>query len=454
MRWCLILTCVLAACGDDDQGGGGIVDAPIADVADVDASVLSPGCDPLAMPAGHVIDVTPAQASQLGAIALAAQPGDVIRLADGTYPVSDDVVMNLAAPGVTLISASRDASKVILDGGAHVAREIVQVTASNVTIAHLTIRNARDHLVHLYPGAGADLHGIVLYGLVLEDAGQQFVKSNTDKTNAEFATAHFVDDTTVACSTFTMTTAGRAYVPTNPDNASYPCYTGGIDAHAARGWLVQQNRFTGIYCDVASLAEHAIHFWQTGRAQQIERNTIVNCARGIGLGLGDGTGLIERPYADSPHAADKIGSYAGNYDGIVRNNFVYADVKAFDSGIALEQAMGAKLYNNSVVVTGLAALGNAIDYRFPNSLVDLQNNIATTIVVRDSARGTGLNNLIAPPLTDFYDPATGNLHLSGNAFDAIDRAVPLSDVLDDIDSDPRTGLPDIGADEFFPLFHR
>ncbi|HTL31790.1 MAG TPA: hypothetical protein VL326_01630 [Kofleriaceae bacterium] len=444
MRWMVGLLAIAAACGDDastknDAGGGDGALQPDA------PAIGATSCDPLPMPSGNIIDVTPADAANLGNIVLGAQAGDVIRLADGTYNVSASVGMNISKPNVTLISASRDASKVILDGGAHVSKEIIQISASNVTVAHITIKNARDHLVHLYPGAGADLHGDMLYGLVLVDGGQQFVKSNTDKSNAEFATAHFVDDVTVACSTFTMTSAGRAYVPTNPDNSSYPCYTGGIDAHAARGWLVRRNRFEGIYCDVNSLAEHAIHFWQTGRDQIIEQNTLVENARGIGLGLGDGTGLIERPYADNPHASDKSGSYAGNYDGIIRNNFVYASVGAADCGICLEQAMGTKVLNNTVFYTG-SAPGNAIEYRFPNSLVTFDNTIANIIKLRDSARGTA-GRLLAPQASLFAAPASGDLHLNATATGAIDQGGPLADVTDDIDGESRGNPPDLGADE-------
>ena len=243
-----------------------------------------------------------------------------------------------------------------------------------------------------------------------------------------------------------MTAPGRAYVPTNPDNASYPCYTGGIDAHAARGWHVTQNRFEGIYCDVASLAEHAIHFWQTGRDQTIERNTIVNCARGIGLGLGDGTGLVERPYADDPHAADKIDPYTGNYDGVIVNNMIYADVGAFDSGIGVEQALGVKLFHNTVVRTG-AAMGNAIEYRFANSLIEARNNIATEIVLRDSARGAVDHDQLMPPIGQFADPTTGDLHLLPTATMALDQGVAIPSVTTDFDGDPRGATPDLGADE-------
>jgi len=441
------LLALLAVVGCGDDGGTARSDANIVGGDAVDGSTLGVStCDPLPAPTGNIINVSPGM--DLAAIVLGAQANDVISLADGTYDVTAGVGMNISKPGITLISASRDASKVIIDGGAHVSQELIQISASNVTVAHVTVSNAQHHLIHLYPGAGADISGAKLYGLVLVDAGQQFIKSNTDKNNAQFATAHFVDNVTVACSAMLMTPAGRAYVPTNPSNSSYPCYTGGIDAHAARGWIVRRNYIEGIYCDVNSLAEHAIHFWQTGRDQLIEQNTLVNNARGIGLGLGDGTGLIERPYADSPHASDKMGNnYAGNYDGIIRNNFIYADVSAFDCGICLEQAMGTKVLANTTIRTGGATSGNAIEYRFINSLVTVSNNIATNIMPRDSARGTMGMNQTAPPMNQFVDAAGGDLHLTASASGAIDQGAALVDVTDDIDGDARNTPPDLGADE-------
>ncbi|HEY5925309.1 MAG TPA: hypothetical protein VIV11_26680 [Kofleriaceae bacterium] len=443
MRGAVVATIAVAACGDDGGMTSGDVNPPMADAPLIGAT----SCDPLPMPSGNIIDVTPAQADQLGTIALGASPGDVIRLADGTYNITAGVGMNLSKPGLTVISASRDASKVTLDGGAYVSRELIQITASNVTVAHITLKNARNHPIHLYPGAGADITGAMIYGVVIIDGGQQFIKSNPDKSNAEVATAHFVDDVTVACSTFTMTAAGRAYVPINPDNTGYPCYTGGIDAHSAKGWLVRRNRFEGIYCD-SGLAEHAIHFWHCGRDQLIEQNGFVNNARAIGLGLTDGAGFNERPYADNPHAADKMGAYAGNYDGMIRNNFIFADVSAFDCGICLEQAMGAKVIANTVVRTGMATTGNAVEYRFANSLVTIDNTIATSIVMRDAGRATLGTNQLAPPVTQFVNAAAGDLHLKDTATDALDKGTMRADLTDDIDGEPRaSATPDLGADE-------
>ena len=440
----LVTVLALVACGDDGAPAGD--GSTVGDGGGSDGTIIGGGtCAPLAMPSGRIVPVSPGD--DLRAVGLAAVDGDVLAFADGTYDVTADVAMQLVANNVTLISASRDASKVILSGGngsAHTSREILQVGGSNVTIAHVTIRNARDHAIHFAP-RGTDIVGGTVYGVVIADAGQQFIKSNPTGTSTPM---NHVDGVTVACSRFEMTAAGRAYVPQNPDNASYPCYTGGIDAHAARDWRVRQNVFTGIYCDVDSLAEHAIHFWRSGRDQIIEQNTIVNCARGIGLGLGDtAAGGYVRTYADDPHAADKLDPYVGNYGGIIRNNMIYTDTAGTtDVGIGLEQSIGTKILSNTVIITG-GSVGNAIEYRFRNSLAEIRNNIATAIRLRDNARGTVMTNQIAPSLSQFVDAASGDLHLTAGASDALGKGEPLGDVTHDIDGDIRAATPDLGADE-------
>ena len=71
-------------------------------------------CGPLPAPTGNVIDVTPAQAANLRSIVAAANTGDTIRLADGTYVLPQALVFR--TPGVTIRSASGNRDSVILDG--------------------------------------------------------------------------------------------------------------------------------------------------------------------------------------------------------------------------------------------------------------------------------------------------------------------------------------------------
>lgn len=75
-----------------------------------------------------------------------------------------------------------------------------------------------------------------------------------------------------------------------------------------------------IYCEQGGVAEHAVHFWNGARDTIVERNAIVDCARGVGFGLGETGNGNDRQYADDPYH----GMYIGHYDGVIRNNFIAA----------------------------------------------------------------------------------------------------------------------------------
>jgi hypothetical protein len=60
------------------------------------------------------------------------------------------------------------------------------------------------------------------------DPGEQAVKVNPYGGGT-------VDSGTLECSHIELTDAGRPHIRNN-------CYTGGLDAHEATGWLVRRNR--------------------------------------------------------------------------------------------------------------------------------------------------------------------------------------------------------------------
>ena len=47
----------------------------------------------------------------------------------------------------------------------------------------------------------------------------------------------------------------------------------------------------------------------------------------------------------------------------------------------------------------------------------------------------------------FIDPAHGNLHLTQSLDEVVNRAMPVAEVREDLDRQPRDAKPDIGADE-------
>lgn len=472
----LIAACLLAlgACSDDGasaQNDAGLQDAGPQDTSDQDTSNQDAGVqdasdqdtsdqdtsnqdasnqdtgnqdtgqqnDPLACPAlpasgGTEVHVDPSQAGQLPNLVYNAEPNTTFILGDGTYKPGQP--LHIVSEGLTIRSASDDATKVIIDGEYSVTEPIF-INASNVTIAHLTVTRAVDHPIHVTPGgSGSNITGTHLYGLRLIDGGEQFVKINPNGDRSAF-----VDDGRIECSYFEMTDAGRPHVERNPGG----CYTGGVDAHGARGWVVRNNEFHDIYCAGEGLAEHAVHFWSASRDTVVENNRIINCARGVGFGLVENGGT--RDYADDPYPN---AGYIGHYDGVIRNNVIYADKQWFDTGVELDQARGAKVYHNTVYKTDSATgFYSSIDYRFANTDVEIRNNLVNRITSRNGANGTVDHNVEGIDASYFADAGALDFHLSAGASDAIDQGAAVEESGVDIDGEThdKGGGPDIGADE-------
>jgi hypothetical protein len=388
-------------------------------------------CRPLAAASGPTVRVGPTQAGSLQAIVSRAPAGSTILLANGTYRLRSTLVVSAA--GLKIRSASGRPGAVVLDG-AYATGDLIAVAASDVTVAEVTLTRASYHLVHVVPRDGGPTLGRVrLYRLRLIDGAEQFVKVNPNA-----ARSAFVDAGRVECSSFRLTDRGRPHVPSD----FLPCYTGGIDAHGARGWVVRLNRFENIRCD-RGLAEHAVHFWTGSRGTLVERNTIVDCARGIGFGLGERTDWARR-YPDQPGPG-----YIGHYAGLIRNNVVVATRPGMDTGIGLEQARGARVYHNTVYAgPGATGYFSSLDYRFPNTVADLRNNLVTRITARNGATAQLARNVESAPASWFRNAARLDFHLRRGAAGAINRGVRVRAAGLDIDGRPHgVGRPDIGADE-------
>lgn len=391
-------------------------------------------CAPLPTPTGRIVEVTPSQVGSLQGILDAARSGDTIQLADGHYSLERTLV--LRTPRVTLRSKSGNRDGVVLDGR-YVVRDLILVQESDVTIADLTVSRSYWHLVHVVPGRGSLLN-TTLHNLRGVDGGEQFIKVNP-------ADSQFADNGVVRCSSFELTDTGRASIRNN-------CYTGGIDIHQARGWHIYANRFSGFWCD-KGLSEHAIHVWTGSRDTLVDRNIILNSARGIGFGMG--SSRAGRTYADSPCSGVP---FIGHYAGGITNNFVMAnDVRlfassaGFDTGIGLEQSCETSVLHNTIAST-VAPRSSSIEWRFANTIAVVANNLVThRLLPRESGRAQLSGNVANAPLTLFVDLPSGNLRLLPNATLAIDKATTLDVPLPlDIDGETRGVAADVGADEYVP----
>lgn len=351
------------------------------------------------------------------AINQTAHGGDLtILVADGIYRLGG-TYLRITTPGVMVRSASGNRDLVTLDGE-YATTEIFQIVANNVTIRDLTLKRAMDHPIHIMGSEDSDIIGTIIHNVHIIDPGQQAIKINPNY-------GHTVDQGTISSSLIELTDAGRTFVWSR--NGS--CYTGGIDAHQATGWIIRDNTIRGFWC-ADSLSEHGIHFWSGSTDTLVERNLLIDCDRGIGFGLGS-----------SPH-----------YDGIIRNNMIYHPQNHghSDVGIGLESASNVQVFNNTIFLNH--AYPNAIEYRFSASNgITITNNLTNRqITLRDGGSATLDSNMTSALASWFISPVAGDLHLNGNIAGVVDVGYAAPGLTDDIDRGDRPygGGFDIGADEY------
>jgi len=206
-------------------------------------------------------------------------------------------------------------------------------------------------------------------------------------------------------------------------------YIGGVDVHNGKNWIVRGNTFKNIKSPGDDIAEFAIHFWSESENTLVERNTIINCDRGIGFGLGD----------------------RGHIGGIIRNNMIYHDSSEgfADVQIGLEDARNSQVYNNTIYMAN--SYPNAIEYRFSSTTgLQIYNNLANkAIAERDGASGTTSNNITNAQASWFVAPSSGNLHLKNSVSSVVDQGRSISGLTNDFDNEtrPKGSGVDIGADE-------
>ena len=361
-------------------------------------------CPPLPPPEAPTISVSTEEA--LRHQTLYAAPGTTILVTAGTYAMTDYV--HFVNNGITLRGASGKRGDVVLDfGGMDSGRFGILVSASDVTIADLTIRNARDHGVSIQ---GADRP--VLYNLHVLDTGDQLVKVNPAGNGSE--------DGLLACSRLEYTTSA-------PDE-----YTNGISAHQAHRWIVRDNQWYRIRTP-GNAPIPTILFWSGSSDTVVERNLLVDCYQGIAFG----------------NASHGSGDHSG---GIVRNNMIYASLP-HDTVLDMVHARGwVVAHNTALLLNPSPGLTWGMEARFPDSAGTFAYNLTNMRIWanRDGAQSTVRENETNAQADWFIDPAGGDLHLRPTASEIIDQTDPLANVADDYDGDERPFGPasDIGADEY------
>jgi hypothetical protein len=352
------------------------------------------------------------------ASANSAGGGKTIMLRDGTYTLNDTLYIN--APNITIAGQSGVRENVVIQGDAMSSTasvgNIIRVAASNFQLSDVTLQKSRWHLIQIVGENNAD--SPIIRNCILRDAYEQIIKVSIDSANPSVTS----DNGLVENCLFEYTAGiGPQY------------YIGGIDAHGSKNWVVRKNTFRSIISPNTSVAEFAVHFWDGSANNTVERNTIINCDRGIGFGL-DGH---------------------GNTGGIIRNNMIYHSAnngQFSDVSISLTESPNSQIYNNTVISDD--SFPWVIEYRYAstNNVVIANNLTNKPIMARDGATGTVSKNVTNAINAWFIKPATGDLHLASAISSVVGAGQSISGLVDDFDGQARpTGAGiDIGADQFLP----
>ena len=382
-----------------------------------------PATDPRCVwtPPQTSITRTAGNMGELRRLVAEAKPGTTILLEDGEYRL--DRMLDITTDRVVIRGRSGDRDKVIVRGDGMQEPNVgvaLSISASHVTLAHLTVGYVRFHGVQVRGERGAS--NLVLQNIRVVNTGQQLIKGSVG------SDGRGPDDGLLACSRIEYT-----------DHAPGD-YTDGIDVLSGRGWIVRDNTFSRIRGpENRRAAGPAVLFWANSQNTIVERNLIVDSFRGIAFGLGPVNGTVR----DGERYFDHQG-------GRIRNNVVWNLNSWGDEGIEANAARDLSIDHNTVLVEG--QLPWSISIRFPLTSVKVRNNLTNrAIILRDGGQADQQGNLATAARPWFVDAAAADLHLAGPTVPAVGAGVPLADIVDDFDKSPRDpDTPDAGAFELQP----
>lgn len=345
------------------------------------------------------------------------KPGTTILLEDGEYRLEGNQ-LDISVPRVVLRAGSRDRSRVVIRGaGMDERMAAISVSSPGVAIADLTVTQVGFHGIQVRGERGAS--DVVIHNVVIRDVGQQLIKGSSAVGGQPCRNG------VVACSLL-------EYSDHAPSD-----YTNAVDVLNGDGWVVRDNTIRRIRGPASGgyLAGPAILFWRDSRNTVVERNWLVDCYRGIALGL-------------APEANDGSGR-RDHEGGLIRRNVVCNLNRWADEAIEVNGSPGARVEHNTVLVEGKVPW--SISIRFPMATALVQNNLSNhQVVLRDGARADLKGNVVDAREDWFVEPRRGDLRLVRKGLPAIDAGVPSSQ-----EPGTRTGdrsydgqAPDAGAFEF------
>lgn len=372
---------------------------------------------------GAVVPV--ASTAQLVSAVDAAQPGDVITLAPGTYNLNQTIQCD--NPGTT-------AQPIVVRAAAlgQALLRVDTVEGMKVTAPHWTFENLDVQGVCLVHGDCEHAFHVTGQADFTQIRHSRLRDFNAMiKGNGEGNPFVFPDDVVIeGCELYDSTVRATAN-PVTP-----------IDVVGGRRWVIRANFIHDHAKGGGDQISYAAFLKGNSRDGLFERNLVIcerNHAGGVRLGLSFGGG------GSGPPSICEGGVCTPEHsNGVMRNNVVVNCSQ--DVGIYLNKSASTRIYNNTLYNT------TGIDVRFAASTADLRNNLLSgQIRNRDGGTSTkSANRELVSPLQFaawFLNPALANFTLLDGS-QIVDRGEALTQVTDDFCAHLRDGAPDIGAVEY------
>jgi hypothetical protein len=225
-------------------------------------------------------------------------------------------------------------------------------------------------------------------------------------------------------------------------------YTNGVDVLGGRNWVVRDNEFQRIRgrADQGYRCGPTILFWRDCRDTLVTRNTLVDCYRGIAIGLTPGDA--------------KAGAAESGFDhlrGLVCNNAI-SNLNAWcDEAIEVNAAKDVRVEHNTVFVEGRVPW--SIGVRFRGTTASVRNNLTNKdIIERDGGRMTAEGNVTTAAGNWFANARAGDLRLASGQTKAARSGTVLPagesnrELSRDAAGQPRPAgqRPDVGAFQHSP----
>ncbi len=359
---------------------------------------------------GLVIVTTPAE---LTSAISAAQAGDEIVLADGTYPLT----------GVTCGATGTETQPIVVRAqnplGAHV--ELDALEGFKVTGAHwhfegldvtgvCAVDSSCEHAFHVM-GAAV---GFVLRGSRVRDFNAQ-LKVNASKIDTTWVTPDrgLIEYNELA--------------DTRARNTSNPVTKLNIDT--GDDWIIRGNYIHDAQKAGGDNISYATFLKSGGKRGVIERNLVV-CSRdttgGTRIGLSFGGGGTGAQFC-APAFDPDVPCSVEHEGGTMRNNII---ASCSDVGIYLNRAKDTHLLYNTLISTG------GVDFRFDTTSGEAVGNVLSGMIrTRDNATMTATSNqqnlAVSQLLAWYRDPLIGDLTVIGDVSVLKTAGPTRADVLND-----------------------